>query len=90
MGIYYIIIPTFLYFFFKLLKQKNFLKKSGKKEKGTEGRRKKSKEKEFIFLHTDSLVQKQFIKIVILGFSFCSTYQILKQLWRATSPPTTE
>ena len=60
--------------------EKNFLEKSGKKEKGTEGRRNQSKEKEFIFLHTNSLIQKQFIKIVILSFSFCSAYQILKQL----------
>lgn len=90
MGIYYIIIPTFLYFFFQTFKTKEFFKeiqkerkrmeKKKEKEKGMEGRRKKSKEKEFIFLHTDSLVQKQFIKIVIPSFSFCSTYQILKQL----------
>lgn len=74
---YYSYFPVF---FFKLLKQKNFLEKSGKKEKGTEGRRNQSKEKEIIFLHTDSLIQKQFIKIVIFSFSFCSAYQILKQL----------
>lgn len=43
MGIYYIIIPTFLYFFFKLLKQKNFLKKSRKKEKGWKKKKKKKK-----------------------------------------------
>lgn len=45
MGIYYIIIPTFLYFFFQTFKTKEFFKEIQKERKRMEKKKKKKKKK---------------------------------------------